>query len=130
MEHIYEECTSDEPSSRPTLDSVLEKLKDNSAVQSVESTSLGISQATPMENFNKNVEEVLDKNEARSDVLWSLPTNDDTDACTFLCFVSAYRIRTAELQRRLPHCSSKHILTSTIKVKGKSLVRHLIHFPG
>lgn len=126
LEDLFHKCTNFDASLRPSAQDVILELHDSNVKDfAAQQISLGVSQATPLEEFDKKVAEALINGTSKvaSRVSENTPTNDGTDACTFLCLASANKLLNAEQkgeltddwQQMIP-CIFSDIMTNDLEV--------------
>lgn len=99
LEEVFHKCTNFEASLRPTAQDVILELSANNGKDfAVQQISLGVSQATPLEEFDRKVADALVKGTSKTAcrVSEKAPLNDGTDACTFLCLAAADKLLNAD----------------------------------
>lgn len=121
LEEVFHKCTNFDAFLRPSAQDVILQLRANNGTDfASQQISLGVSQATPLQEFDKKVAEALvgGTSKATSWVSEETPVNDGTDACTFLCLATANKLFNAEQkgeltddwQQMVPHIFSDIIV--------------------
>ncbi|KAL9977345.1 hypothetical protein ACROYT_G014737 [Oculina patagonica] len=112
LEEVFDKCTNFDASLCPSVQNVILQLCANNGTDfDAQQTSLGVSQAAPLQEYDKKVAEGLVEGCNRRVVALisntgninekETPLNDGTDACTFLCLATAYKLFNAEQKGEL-----------------------------
>lgn len=95
MEKMFEMCTDYDASLRPSAQDVLRQLKaSNANCNPGKHISLKVSQSTPIEEADRKLAEAIERcmSNAVTELAAIAPANDGTNACTFLCLVTAQKL--------------------------------------
>ena len=95
IEEMFEMCTNYDASLRPSAQDVLQQLKaSNTNRNPGKHISLQVSQSTPIEEADRQLAEAMERctSDAVTELAAIAPANDGTNACTFLCLVTAQKL--------------------------------------